>query len=240
MALVPDDLDVEVPEVPYLTELPAGGRFEETFRLAVPVAGHDPYVAPGAGSAQAKRVRLEVGVVTGAGQVAGAAVEAGQELVVAAVIVGEGGGEGGVQGSQGGAVEVGEHDLAGALVVGVEVFAVGGGEAAQEAHGEQLVEREQGVGEQATGLGGGGEVVVREGLTDLQRAAQVHERLGGAGEPEQAGGGALPERRVDRVRLAVGRLAAGERGGVAGGGGVRVGATLRGHAGAGEWLERAG
>lgn len=66
MALVPDDLDVEVPEVPYLTELPAGGRFEETFRLAVPVAGHDPYVAPGAGSAQAKRVRLEVGVVTGA------------------------------------------------------------------------------------------------------------------------------------------------------------------------------
>jgi phosphoglycolate phosphatase-like HAD superfamily hydrolase len=35
---------------------------------------------------------------------------------------------------------VGEHDLAGALVVGVEAVAVGGGQRAQQAHAEQLLD----------------------------------------------------------------------------------------------------
>ena len=39
----PDDLDVEVPEVPYLTPIAAGERFAETLRIPLPVRPHDPY-----------------------------------------------------------------------------------------------------------------------------------------------------------------------------------------------------
>jgi hypothetical protein len=41
----PEDLDVEVPEVPYLTPVAAGERFAETLRIALPVRPHDPYRA---------------------------------------------------------------------------------------------------------------------------------------------------------------------------------------------------
>jgi hypothetical protein len=41
----PGDLDVEVPEVPYLTPVAAGERFVETLRIALPVRPHDPYRA---------------------------------------------------------------------------------------------------------------------------------------------------------------------------------------------------
>lgn len=40
---VPDDMDVEAPEVPYVTALPAGASFSETVRLPLPVMPHDPY-----------------------------------------------------------------------------------------------------------------------------------------------------------------------------------------------------
>lgn len=40
---VPDDLDVEVPETPYLTPLSAGESFSEQLHLALPIAPHDPY-----------------------------------------------------------------------------------------------------------------------------------------------------------------------------------------------------
>ena len=39
----PEDLDVEVPEVPYLTPVAAGERFAETVRIPLPVGPHDPY-----------------------------------------------------------------------------------------------------------------------------------------------------------------------------------------------------
>jgi len=39
----PEDLDVEVPEVPYLTPVAAGERFAETLRIALPLRPHDPY-----------------------------------------------------------------------------------------------------------------------------------------------------------------------------------------------------
>jgi hypothetical protein len=39
----PEDLDVEVPEVPYLTPLAGGERFAETLRIPLPVRPHDPY-----------------------------------------------------------------------------------------------------------------------------------------------------------------------------------------------------
>jgi hypothetical protein len=41
----PEDMDVEVPEVPYLTPVAAGGRFAETLRIPLPVRPHDPYRA---------------------------------------------------------------------------------------------------------------------------------------------------------------------------------------------------
>ncbi len=87
----------------------------------------------------------EGGVVAGAGEVTGAAEQAGEELGVG---LGDGlevGGEVGVDAAQGAAVEVGEHDLAGALVVGVEELALGGAEGAQEAHAEQLLDDAAGV-----------------------------------------------------------------------------------------------
>ena len=40
---VPEHIDVEAPEVPYVTPLAAGGSFTETVRLAQPVEPHDPY-----------------------------------------------------------------------------------------------------------------------------------------------------------------------------------------------------
>jgi len=39
----PENLDVEVPEVPYLTPVAAGERFAETLRIPLPVRPHDPY-----------------------------------------------------------------------------------------------------------------------------------------------------------------------------------------------------
>jgi hypothetical protein len=39
----PEDLDVEVPEVPYLTAVAAGERFAETLRIPLPARPHDPY-----------------------------------------------------------------------------------------------------------------------------------------------------------------------------------------------------
>jgi hypothetical protein len=39
----PEDLDVEVPEVPYLSPVAAGERFAETLRIPLPVRPHDPY-----------------------------------------------------------------------------------------------------------------------------------------------------------------------------------------------------
>jgi hypothetical protein len=41
----PEDLDVEVPEVPYLTPVAAGERFAETLRIPLPVRPHNPYRA---------------------------------------------------------------------------------------------------------------------------------------------------------------------------------------------------
>lgn len=43
MINVPDDMDVEAPEVPYVTVLPSGESFSETVRLSLPVMPHDPY-----------------------------------------------------------------------------------------------------------------------------------------------------------------------------------------------------
>lgn len=40
---VPEHLDVEAPEVPYVTPLPAGEAVRETVRVAQPVEPHDPY-----------------------------------------------------------------------------------------------------------------------------------------------------------------------------------------------------
>lgn len=41
---IPEELDVEVPEVPCLTPVEAGGEFAETVRVPVPVNAHDPYL----------------------------------------------------------------------------------------------------------------------------------------------------------------------------------------------------
>jgi hypothetical protein len=40
---VPDDMDVEAPELPFLTSVPPGERFEETIELALPVPPRHPY-----------------------------------------------------------------------------------------------------------------------------------------------------------------------------------------------------
>lgn len=40
---VPEELDVEAPEVPYLTHLAAGTSYSEAIRVAIPVRLHDPY-----------------------------------------------------------------------------------------------------------------------------------------------------------------------------------------------------
>jgi hypothetical protein len=40
---IPDDIDVEVPEVPCLTPLEAGEEFAETVTVPVPVSAYDPY-----------------------------------------------------------------------------------------------------------------------------------------------------------------------------------------------------
>ncbi len=58
---VPDHLDVEAPEVPFLTPLAAGASFEERFAVQVPVAAVDPYAPQPAGSTVAKDLRFELG-----------------------------------------------------------------------------------------------------------------------------------------------------------------------------------
>jgi hypothetical protein len=58
---VPDEIDVEAPEVPYVTAIPAGKAMSETIRLSVPVILRDPYRRPEASAAS--RLRLAVGVV---------------------------------------------------------------------------------------------------------------------------------------------------------------------------------
>lgn len=40
---VPEHIDVEAPEVPYVTPVAAGESFEETVRVPLPVAPHAPY-----------------------------------------------------------------------------------------------------------------------------------------------------------------------------------------------------
>ena len=40
---VPEDLDVEAPEVPYVTPVAPGSSFSETVRLAFPIGPHAPY-----------------------------------------------------------------------------------------------------------------------------------------------------------------------------------------------------
>ncbi len=54
---VPDDIDVETPELPFLTSVPAGGHFEETVELQLPIGPRHPY-AP-----QPEGPRHEVGAV---------------------------------------------------------------------------------------------------------------------------------------------------------------------------------
>jgi len=63
---IPDDLDVEVPEVPGLTPVDAGGRFAETIHVPVPVGAHDPYVPQHSGDAIAtvERAAWTLGYVT--------------------------------------------------------------------------------------------------------------------------------------------------------------------------------
>lgn len=58
---VPDHIDVEVPEVPFLTALAPGESFEETFTVQVPVAADDPYAPQPSGSAVVGSLRLELG-----------------------------------------------------------------------------------------------------------------------------------------------------------------------------------
>jgi hypothetical protein len=61
---VPDDMDVEVPEVPYLTELSPGQRFAETATLPLPLEALYPYRPRRSDTAvQYAHVQLEIGWV---------------------------------------------------------------------------------------------------------------------------------------------------------------------------------
>lgn len=46
MLAVPEEIDVETPEVPYVTSIAAGKSFQETIRLQLPIELHSPYRFP--------------------------------------------------------------------------------------------------------------------------------------------------------------------------------------------------
>jgi hypothetical protein len=49
---VPEGMDAEAPELPFLTAVPAGGRFAETLELALPVPPRHPYAPQPEGPVQ--------------------------------------------------------------------------------------------------------------------------------------------------------------------------------------------
>ncbi len=62
MVEVPDEIDVEAPEVPYVTLVLSGGTFVETVRVPLPVRLKNPYLTQAATSASA--IELHLGVVS--------------------------------------------------------------------------------------------------------------------------------------------------------------------------------
>lgn len=64
---VPEEVDVYMPEVPRMTELPAGCEYTETLSIGIPVRLSHPYMdgdKPGNGTRQSVGIALSIGYLT--------------------------------------------------------------------------------------------------------------------------------------------------------------------------------